>query len=72
MRKRYPSPSRSVFTLCLVLLVIAAIVSVMCTSSVEAAVSSFSTTTGRSGYNSYHPDGRGGYNSVPTNGGGSP
>ncbi|CAL5083292.1 unnamed protein product [Urochloa decumbens] len=64
MRKRYPSPSRSVFTLCLVLLVIAAMVSVMCTSSVEAA--------GRSGYNSYHPDGRSGYNAVPTNGGGSP
>ncbi|CAD6213679.1 unnamed protein product [Miscanthus lutarioriparius] len=59
MRKQY-SP---VLSFCLMVLVVAAMVCVMYTSSAEA---------GRSGYNSYQPDGFGGSNSVPTNGGANP
>ncbi|KAG2547667.1 hypothetical protein PVAP13_9KG152600 [Panicum virgatum] len=55
----------SAFSFCLMLLVVAAMVCVIYTSSVDA---------GRSGYNSYKPCGRTDFGqcSVPTNGGGNP
>nr|BAD07958.1 hypothetical protein [Oryza sativa Japonica Group] len=64
MRKQYS------FTLCLMLLLVAALLCTMNTISVEAGRSGYNSVNpdGRSGYNSVNPDGRSGYNSVNPDG----